>query len=733
LEEFPFFYCLFTQTNFYPNELINFASFLQKNSFSCTQLSSYKIYLYANTRLLRIATTGEGTPVRTDLGAPRLGATASNLLYFVIDNQLWKSDGTEAGTTQVNLNFEVSNEFIINLLGGGNSAYIITQTGNTARTYCITPQGNLKRVNLARQVNYSQPFVSKGVQYIFAHDSVNAPATCPNRLLMRYGQTEAQTQVVGLLDKKSDFCGSSLHEPVPCVVSEDDVLYYNLYTPALGNELWKVDLKTNPTTTTLDCPSKAVAPWELWISQVKLGTIQHASDKVKDIATTGFSDYRNLSTELVKGQSYPIEITPSLSWIGNLPHAYCRVWIDFNKNNEFEANELVLEKAGQNPLSQTFTVPANAVIGATKMRISLKWDGYPTACETFARGEVEDYTVNLTNPVTTPTTYCASKGTPWELWISQVQLGALNNPSTKFKDIQTVGFSDYTHLSTELAKGQNYPLSVTPSLSWIGNLPHAYCRAWIDFNKNNVFETNELVLEKVGQSPFNQNIIVPANATVGATRMRISVKWDAYATACDTVGRGEVEDYMVNISNTIPPTQARSVTQNLQVAVVQNQVRLDWLDYSEKVAYYEVEKPTDDGLNFKSIHKKTVGATENYFFGYDPMPLEGLNQYRLKSVWKDGTIHYTPLKTIDYQRIANFEIFPNPTKEEALIDLKDFADRKVELSISDVAGKVILTQTIENASVTPYRLPIETLGTGTYFVTVQTNGKRSVTRKLQIL
>jgi hypothetical protein len=167
-----------------------------------------------------------------------------------------------------------------------------------------------------------------------------------------------------------------------------------LNTNALGNEVWKLDLKSSVPPTGY-CASKGVAPWELWISNVRLGTLNNTSDKFKDINTTGFSDYTNLSTELVRGQSYPINVTPSLSWIGNLPHAYCHVWIDFNKNNVFETNELVLEKAGQNPLNQTFTVPANAPLGNTRMRVSLNWDSYPAACESFARGEVEDYTINL--------------------------------------------------------------------------------------------------------------------------------------------------------------------------------------------------------------------------------------------------------------------------------------------------------------------------------------------------
>ena len=49
----------------------------------------------------------------------------------------------------------------------------------------------------------------------------------------------------------------------------------------------------------------------------------------------------------------------------------------------------------------TFTIPTTASLGKTRMRIVLKVGAYPTPCETFERGEVEDYSVNIVNPPTT--------------------------------------------------------------------------------------------------------------------------------------------------------------------------------------------------------------------------------------------------------------------------------------------------------------------------------------------
>ena len=40
-------------------------------------------------------------------------------------------------------------------------------------------------------------------------------------------------------------------------------------------------------------------------------------------------------------------------------------------------------------------MPSGASQGATRMRVSMKYNGVPTACESFQYGEVEDYIVNV--------------------------------------------------------------------------------------------------------------------------------------------------------------------------------------------------------------------------------------------------------------------------------------------------------------------------------------------------
>ena len=79
------------------------------------------------------------------------------------------------------------------------------------------------------------------------------------------------------------------------------------------------------------CTSTSAAPWELWIANVQFNTINNASGKSKDFKSFGYSDYTDVSTTVIKGQTYNLNVTPGLSWMGDLPNAYCRVWIDLTR------------------------------------------------------------------------------------------------------------------------------------------------------------------------------------------------------------------------------------------------------------------------------------------------------------------------------------------------------------------------------------------------------------------
>jgi len=139
------------------------------------------------------------------------------------------------------------------------------------------------------------------------------------------------------------------------------------------------------------CASKGNSVADEYISKVQLGTINNTTT-----GGSGYTDYTSISTNLTKGVSSTITITPT--WPGTKYNEGYAVWIDYNKNGDFsDAGELVWSKAASQttPVTGSFTVPTSAANGATRMRVAMKYNAIPTSCEAISYGEVEDYTVNI--------------------------------------------------------------------------------------------------------------------------------------------------------------------------------------------------------------------------------------------------------------------------------------------------------------------------------------------------
>lgn len=147
------------------------------------------------------------------------------------------------------------------------------------------------------------------------------------------------------------------------------------------------------------CTSQGNSVADELIGNVTLGTINNTST-----GGSGYTDFTNISTSLVVGTTQTITITPT--WTSTVyPEGYA-VFIDYNRDGDFiDSGETVFTRAATTttPISGTFTIPLTATIGTTRMRVSLKYNGIPTACETFSFGQVEDYSVILTAPVTETT------------------------------------------------------------------------------------------------------------------------------------------------------------------------------------------------------------------------------------------------------------------------------------------------------------------------------------------
>jgi len=125
-----------------------------------------------------------------------------------------------------------------------------------------------------------------------------------------------------------------------------------------------------------------------WISEVQVGSFSKTS------SGSAYSDFTNEVIEVNAGESYSITLTPGFA--STSYDEYWKIWIDFDNDTTFDANELVFDAGSlsKNAVSGTIDIPTG-LTGVRRMRVSMKYNGAQDACETFSYGEVEDYHVNI--------------------------------------------------------------------------------------------------------------------------------------------------------------------------------------------------------------------------------------------------------------------------------------------------------------------------------------------------
>jgi len=150
---------------------------------------------------------------------------------------------------------------------------------------------------------------------------------------------------------------------------------------------------------------------------------------------------------------------------------------------------------------------------------------------------------------------CASvANTDYQTSTTLVQFGTINNASGK-----PSGYSDYTNadpttdpdLTTEVTVGSSYDLFVNQNTD--GNYT-CITTVWIDWNQNCILEASEAYdLGTAFGTPDGPasnsglSVLVPTNAVVGNTIMRVTTKYNSGATSCENGHDAEVEDYTITV------------------------------------------------------------------------------------------------------------------------------------------------------------------------------------------
>lgn len=146
------------------------------------------------------------------------------------------------------------------------------------------------------------------------------------------------------------------------------------------------------------CASSGENATEEWLESVEFSSFTNASGQ-----NDGYEDFTDESHLMMVGEEQSFTLTPAFD--GGPYNERYRIWIDYNQDGVFAESEIVYDsgEGSTEAVSGSFTIPGSALLGATRMRISMKYVGEdtpwtsegppPEACETYDYGETEDYCV----------------------------------------------------------------------------------------------------------------------------------------------------------------------------------------------------------------------------------------------------------------------------------------------------------------------------------------------------
>ncbi|WP_312994388.1 reprolysin-like metallopeptidase [Chryseobacterium flavum] len=245
------------------------------------------------------------------------------------------------------------------------------------------------------------------------------------------------------------------------------------------------------------------------------------------------------------------------------------------------------------------------------------------------------------------TTYCTSASDSGQYnYISNVTLGTVNNTTAGST------YSNYTTNTTLqpiLLVNSSNTISVSLTVTLSGASTNGMA-AWIDFNKNGVFEANERVLDMpieqlvVGTTPKTATFTVPSTAVTNSPlRMRVatilmnpnyigvSIPDDF---ACGDFPNGEVEDYNVIIANNLATSETGA--QNNGIQLYPNPVNdiLNVTKVSDK-ATYKIYSAAGQLVDSGNINSGKINVSALVKGGYViTIDEKGQDQFRSKFIKK---------------------------------------------------------------------------------------------------
>lgn len=155
----------------------------------------------------------------------------------------------------------------------------------------------------------------------------------------------------------------------------------------------------------------------------------------------------------------------------------------------------------------------------------------------------------------------------------------------------------------------------------------------------------------------------------------------------------------------------------------ENRVQLEWATAQERNNDYFVVERSPNGRSWEDIGEvEGVGDSEAInFYGFtDERPLLGNNFYRIRQVDRDRSTDYTQVIRIHFDPVWDFRSYPNPVRDELVLELKGLDQYR--LALSDLQGRQFMAP-VKNSLSGRLQLDMSQIPPGLYVVTLEVPNK----------
>ncbi len=182
---------------------------------------------------------------------------------------------------------------------------------------------------------------------------------------------------------------------------------------------------------------------------------------------------------------------------------------------------------------------------------------------------------------------------------------------------------------------------------------------------------------------------------------------------------------LCQLSNATGPTP-NAPTNLTATTISSSQIDLDWTDNANNELGYIIDRSSPDNSNYSTID--TVGPNVTtyadnglnsgtlYFYKVAAYNANGVSDYSEE----DSAFTDTETAIIDFVLDNSTTIYPNPTNDYINVFIKQKETGDLELSVYDVAGKVIIIEAFEKTTLEfSKKLDVSQLSDGMYIVKVR--------------